>query len=206
MKQIIKRTINHIMGDKQMSESQDTQSRSKDASKISTSSQPRYQKPQILLVDMDSKVEAALKAEGYTVESGSFGAPYKVKKSDNRVPIIVEANLPNYTEQEIVIVDLIAHKILDEPKGEKQTSEGTNDWWVTCNQGIVDPRPRSMAAVQDSFDNILKHGGVFIIFAASRYMQDIKYAHYSMTYRELIPVSDIDYDNWSFLSVLSAGY
>jgi hypothetical protein len=196
--------MNRIKGNKQMGENNKLRKDRVESSDKPGLSKPKYEKPKILLVGID-EIESSLKAEGYAIESGSFGAPYKIKKGDGFTPIIFNFNLPNYTEQEIIIVDLVPPKILDAPIGEKYTSEGTDDWWVSCSQGIVDPRPRAMAAVHEDFDNILSHGGIFIIFAAPRYEQDIQYAHYS-THYGLITNSTLNYDNWSLLSVLNPDY
>lgn len=158
----------------------------------------KYEKPKLLLVDIPD-VQSALIAEGYSVESGSLGAPYKVAKNDDLTPVITNYDLPEHTEHEIIIADLMTPKVLDSVAGEKQTSDGTNDWWVSSSRGIVDPRARAAAIVQSDFDNILAHGGVFIIFAGPRYTQAIKYGHVS--YGVFRTEASLDYDNWSFLSV-----
>lgn len=68
---------------------------------------PKYEKPKILLIDLpDDVFERALSA-GYNASAGTFGSPYEVNKSDNYLPVIIkEFDLPNYTEQEIIFVDL----------------------------------------------------------------------------------------------------
>ncbi len=164
---------------------------------------PKWEHPKILLIDMESDVEIALKSEGYNVLVGSFGIPYKVPKSDSFVPVIMSGSrLPNYTEQEIIIVDLEPAKASDKPDREKHTSDGQDDWWASCSEGIIDPRPRVMQITQKAFDRILYHGGIFIIFADMRHRHDLKRGH--LQYREFIEVSEIDADNWSFLSILNS--
>ncbi|NTV78865.1 MAG: aminotransferase class I/II-fold pyridoxal phosphate-dependent enzyme [Clostridiales bacterium] len=69
----------------------------------------------------------------------------------------------------VLIINLLKEDILDEPNGEKATSQGENDWWASCRYGYIDPRPRRMSWVQDDFNRILQHGGVFIIFADEIY-------------------------------------
>lgn len=163
---------------------------------------PKWEHPKILLIDIENDVEIALKSEGYNVLVGSFGIPYKVSKSDNLAPVIMSGfRLPNYTEQEIIIIDLEPAKASDKPDREKQTSDGQDDWWASCSEGIIDPRPRVMQISQKAFDRILYHGGIFIIFAEMRQRQDLKWGH--LEYRDFIRVSQIDADNWCFLSILN---
>jgi hypothetical protein len=202
MSRVFWNTMKRIKNNKQMDENKELRKDGIESAHKPNPAEPKYEKPKILLVDIN-EVEPALKAEGYAIESGTFGAPYRVKREDKFVPLISEFDLPNHTEQEIVVVDLVPSKILDAPTGEKHTSEGTPDWWVSCSQGIVDPRPRAMVAAYEDFDNILSHGGIFIIFATHRYKQDMSISHYSSYYGALVTDSVIDYDNWSFLSVLS---
>ena len=156
-----------------------------------SSSEPsnvKYDKPKILLVDLPD-VDTTLIAEGYLVESGTLGTPYKVTKDDGMTPVISDYDLPNHTEQEIVVLDLLATEILECPTGEKHTSDGANDWWVSSSKGVVDPRARAAAAIQGDFNTILGHGGVFIIFAAPRFRQDITYGY--LSFRRLISTQSL---------------
>src|SRR5437867_6647504 len=74
-----------------------------DASKPQDSIKVLYPKPKILVVDVPTAMSDALAAKGFNITVGSFGKPYQVVKHSGFVPLIGEANLPNYTEQEIVI-------------------------------------------------------------------------------------------------------
>jgi len=160
----------------------------------------KYDKPKILLIDMPEEATNSLLNQGYNVSTGSFGNPYKVTQSDSYEPVISNGKLPNVTEQEIIIIDLEEPEILKEPKGEKHTSDGDDDWWASCNRGIIDPRPRTMAYARQHFNRILDHGGLFVVFAKSREIQKMKFGkitHYGLEGR------DINYDNWSFLTYLN---
>jgi hypothetical protein len=166
---------------------------------------PKYPNPKILLIDLDSQTETTLRQEGYNVCTGSFGTPYRVDKSDSYKPVIINGELPtSWTEQEIIVIDLDVDDVLDGPQGEKHTSIGESDWWASCSQGIVDPRPRLMACVQEHFDRILTHGGVYIIFSAPRLGQKVMWGHVRLLGfgSDLVKKEDISYDNWSFLGVL----
>jgi hypothetical protein len=161
---------------------------------------PKYQHPKILLIDTVPEIATALKKEGYNVSSGTFGTPYKVQKGSGYQPVVVKASLPNYTEQEIIVVDLVPDDPESGPPGEKMAPAGESDWWAKCSQGVIDPRPRAMAMVQDQFERILDNGGAFIIFSDARDSQKLAYGR---DYGGLSIEQEIHFDNWSFLSVLS---
>ncbi len=182
--------------------------KAKEKAKNSKKFTPEYQKPKILLVDLPDSVLDSVRSAGFNASAGTFGSPYKVELSDSSRPVIYKSYLPNYTEQEIIIIDLTPPETLDNPEGERMTSEGENDWWAKCSRGEIDPRPRAMSMVRNAFDRIFSHGGLFVIFAQSRLYQDLVLAH---VYRsrlhygvpELSTGSKINADNWSFLSILS---
>lgn len=161
----------------------------------------KYQKPKILLIDLPNELTKKLKSTGFNVSAGTFGSPYKVEVSDKYQPVIPKPNLPNFSEQEIIIIDLTAPPILNSPVGKKITSEGENDWWAKCGLGFIDPRPYVMSWVQKSFDRILAHDGLFVVFAQPRLFQSIYLG--KMQLKQLQTEEYVDTDNWSFLSILS---
>jgi len=161
----------------------------------------KYQKPKILLIDLPNELTNTLKSAGFNVSAGTFGSPYKVKISDDYQPVIPNFDLPNFSEQEIIIIDLTAPSILDAPTGEKMTSEGENDWWAKCSLGFIDPRPYVMSLVKESFDRILNNGGVFVVFTQPRLYQSIFLARKQFDQFKIEKY--IGTDNWSFLSILS---
>jgi len=161
----------------------------------------KYHKPKILLIDLPNELTNKLISSGFNVSAGTFGSPYKVEISDEYQPVIPNLNLPNFSEQEIIIIDLTAPPILNSPAGKKITSEGEEDWWAKCSLGFIDPRPYIMSEVKKSFDRILYHGGAFVIFAQPRLYQKICLAR--KQFKQLKIEKDIYTDNWSFLSILS---
>lgn len=161
----------------------------------------KYQHPKILVIDMAPEISETLRKEGYNVSSGTFGTPYKIEKDSGYQPVVVKASLPNCTEQEIIIVDLVSNDLQSGPSGEKMVPNEELDWWAKCNHGEIDPRPRAMAMVQDRFDRILGNGGAFIIFADERCQQKLVYGY--TRFNKLSINQEIYYDNWSFLSILS---
>lgn len=161
----------------------------------------KYPKPKILLLDVSNSISEALISAGFNARTGSLGTPYRIEKSDGYQPLIGEADLPNYTEQEIVVVDLAIKQLGDGPDGEKHTPYGEPDLWAKCNRGLIDPRPRAAYRIRAAFDRTLSAGGVFIIFADAKTQIEIEIArcqtgHLGSLYdKQVFP-----FDAWDFLS------
>lgn len=162
---------------------------------------PRYPKPKILILDLKDDTAKALENSGYAVSVGTFGTPYKIPSKDSSYePVVTQFSVPNYAEQEVVVIDLTPSKSLDKPSKEKVAVEDEYGYWGKRNYGEIDPRPVAMSIFRSSFDKILAHGGAYIIFADDRTYNEIVYAR--ATSRGI----DIDhskkFDNWSFLTAL----
>ncbi len=162
---------------------------------------PRFEHPKVIVIDTGAEALQALQEEGYNVVEGSFGAPYRVAKSSGYQAVVGSASLPNFGEQEVVIVDLGIRELLGGPLGEKAVPDEDPDWWAKCTHGFIDPRPRGMAASKGLADRILATGGVFVVFADAIVVQDLAYAQNSK-YSGLSIKNEINVDNWSLLSVL----
>jgi hypothetical protein len=160
----------------------------------------KYPRPKILLIDLPTSCIDSVRSAGFNASTGTFGSPYEVERGDGYLPVIGKASLPNYTEQEIVLVDLTPPETIVGPEREKATSSGEHDWWAKTSRGEIDPRPRFMAMVQGDFDRILKHGGLFVIFAQPLLSQELSWAR--VVYGNLKFDAKIPADNWSFLSLL----
>jgi hypothetical protein len=161
----------------------------------------KYQRPKILLIDLDTVAKETLERDGYYVAAGTFGKPYRVPKGSGFVPVVVEATLPNYTEQEIIVLDLVPSEPSSIPPEEKSAPMEELDWWAKCNAGVIDPRARAMAMVQEQFGRIYQNGGTFVIFSDGRDKQELVFAR-NDKYQGLCIEQKIPYDNWSFLSTL----
>ena len=170
--------------------------------------EPKYPKPKILAFDLPPSLVKQLRSVGYNAKAGTFGRPYKVKKGDGYRPIVAKASLPNYSEQEIVIIDLTPPETAEEGDGEKEISVGELDWYAKTSTGTIDPRPRAMVSCRMAFDRILKTGGVFVIFADARFQPDMLWAKVEQVFggRQFTSKREIKHDNWSFLSVLSTDH
>jgi len=164
----------------------------------------KYFKPKILLIDLPKELDDKLISAGFNVSSGTFGSPYKVEVSDKYQPVIPNPNLPNFSEQEIIVLDLTLPHILDYPAGKKSTSKGEEDWWAKCSLGFIDPRPYVMSWARGSFDRILNNGGTFVIFAQPHLYQNICLA--KMQFDRLKINKYIEASTWAFLSVLSNNF
>ncbi len=162
----------------------------------------KYPKPKILIIDVEPRCAEVLKHAGYNVSIGSFGIPYKVKKS-NRLHYVSQTsmNLPNIEEQEIIILNMLPPNSLDSPPDENP-GEGIKVSWQTCTEGLIDPRPLNSLTIQDIFDKIYKHGGIFIVFTAPIIKTTYSYGNIEML--EIGREEDVEIVNWNFLSVLTA--
>lgn len=159
----------------------------------------KYDKPKILLIDVESSAFDTLVETGFNVKAGTFGQPYKVEMTSGFQPLISEPRLPNYAEQEIVIVDL-RYEVADYPVGDKLRPDGEFDLWGKCDCGFIDPRMRTAAKVRKDFDRILEAGGVVVVFAANKTPGSIQVA--KKVFRQLEVEKDCDWSEWSFISEL----
>lgn len=124
------------------------------------------------MVDMPSVCSNTLRNAGYNVADGTFGFPYPVERSDKPLPISYETcDLPNCDEQEVVFVDLAHPDPIGQPPA-TMPGRGVEWWWQRAVNGKIDPRPLIMSHASESFERILRHGGIFFIFLASRERAD----------------------------------
>lgn len=163
--------------------------------------EPKFKKPKILLIDLDKETFDALQSTGYNVYRGKFGDVYCVSKSDKLVPLPRHSSrLPNLEEQEIVFINLTRPE-QSEQFPANQIALGVQDIWQNCKFGSIDPRPYVMNMMQDKFDKISKHGGIFIVFASDRYTINYSFGHaYAGGFqREQV----VECSNWDFLCDMS---
>jgi hypothetical protein len=160
-----------------------------------------HPKPKILMLDVPDDVYEAVALKGFNVRKGSFGKPYKVRKDGGFQPVIGKAELPNYTEQDVVVIDLNVPSYDSGPQGDKHRPDSESDLWAKCDKGFIDPRVRGMWQVRERFDRILDGGGVFIVFADAKQKQELQFAKLSRGYmNELYDIEPFHGDIWDFLS------
>ena len=185
------------------SQTPDSASATQSASETDGLTLTKYPRPKILLIDMKDDTETLLKAEGYNAVSGSFGVPYKTSINDgcSRVEFH-KLRLRNYEEQEIIVLDLFPSNPTDELPKDIVTPPGKAYLWAKNSEGIIDPRPQVMDIVRSSFDRILKHSGLFIIFADARKFHNWIESSVDR-HNRLISSKPVFVDNWCFLSTLN---
>jgi hypothetical protein len=136
--------------------------------------------------------------------SGSFGQPVIVPPTAGYQSLNRTADLPGYTEQEIIVADLVGPDP-QAPAGRptEPPGPGIRSIWVPTASGLIDPRPAAMLGARDAMDRIYNHGGVFIFFAAGRcdpgyiVAERDRYGDLS-----LYGSQRVDADNWSLLPEL----
>jgi hypothetical protein len=160
---------------------------------------PLYEKPRILLIDCSEECQEELRKNGWNCSVGTFGTPYLCERSSNVYLVTGDsASLPDCEEQEIVIIDTA----ITPPGGEPDRSpgKGVAEFWQSGAEGMIDPRPLTMNSERSAFDNILEHGGLFVIVLAEyRHAEYLYGADYKVRYGQSKKLS---YSNRSFLSVL----
>jgi hypothetical protein len=174
------------------------QGASKTTSPVSTekSNKPKYSKPKLLLIDMDDLCVEKLRQAGYDVSIGTFGKPHRVERSSDLNYVSLESfSLPNYEEQEIIIVNIQTPEPVDLPSN-NVPGKGVDVFWQEGIRGLIDPRPPAMSYVRSAFDKIQCHGGIFIVFAAAIEKNDYYYGSISRA-RQFGAIS-----NWTFLEEL----
>ncbi|MFM2200601.1 MAG: hypothetical protein RL769_656 [Pseudomonadota bacterium] len=158
---------------------------------------PKYLKPKIMLIDMPEEALKKLQDKGFNVSTGTFGSPYQIRKISEYFPLIGEASLSNYSEQEIVVIDF-AQKIKTDLVDEKLKRDEVK-YWGKSEKGVLDPRVKASFEIRELSDRILENGGVFVIFADQGYDIDVKKidsnGHASLKNNLSI---------WNFLSELSS--
>lgn len=158
-----------------------------------------FDKPKVLLIDMPPEVVRKLGQSPFNVNVGTFGSPHiAIEESadfgESCFPIVQSHKLPNHREAEVVFINLA---VTSNPVYPSPTIPSR---FVAASYGQqIDPRPCSMSEIRDDFDRILKHGGVFVVFAEPRIpMQAVRIGS---------PMGErLNFDNWGFLSILSSSY
>ena len=128
---------------------------------------PKYQRPKILLLDMEDECGNKLRAAGYNVEGGTLGCAYQTNRSDEAHPIPDAPGLRFLEEKEVIFINCsrVFHPAMTEPTAlpgiPRVLQKGEN--------GRIDPRPYNMSLFQKYFDNILARGGVIIGLMSDHY-------------------------------------
>jgi hypothetical protein len=166
----------------------------------------KYPHPKVLLVDVDQRAGVALIGGGFAVRVGSFGRPLEFARTPRDVPVPLNGSLPNYAEQEVIIVDLTTPPSVSFPSSEQRLVAGQFAWWLPGSNGLADPRPLAMARATESSDRILANGGVFVVFSAPRSVIHYVAATANHWGGPVLEKEFLPCDNWSFLSCLASDH
>jgi len=158
-----------------------------------------YDRPKILTVDTPTDVGDRLEENNFSVSRGTFGSPYKTDQSSGFGQVYGAHNLPNYHEQDIIVIDQ-EYKVLRSPEGHPDKPKSESDVWCKKDKGFIDPRPKYMVLASSKLSKILNNGGVFIVFADA--VTGMKYIRgHKSSYGSLQKLADFDADVWSFLDI-----
>jgi hypothetical protein len=159
--------------------------------------------PTILVLDaVDATAKALLGINGIRGVSGSLGSPYAVPLGSGMCIIDTkDVSLPDYKEADGFVIDLRELKNRQGVSPE-QPPDHVEKVFTSGLDECVDPRPYLMWLVREDCDRILRHGGVFVIFA--RPIQTIQYVSGHLEYggHNLKTISRHDASNYSFLTDL----
>lgn len=159
-----------------------------------------YDKPKILLVDLDDTTATAVQKAGFNIARGTFGVRYKLSPQSGHLPVVLSYELPNHTEQDVIFIDLKPPRTVPYSEHAK-INPRVAPLWANGATELIDPRPFAMSCACDDFDRILEYGGLFVIFAWPRRSQEFLFGdlkHNQLNIRERHSL-----DNWSFLPTLS---
>jgi hypothetical protein len=104
---------------------------------------------EVLLVDLPES--SSVFPVGTIVSVGTYGKPYLAKGDDRWRPLRSSHNLPNFSEQDIIVINLDV-RAEPEPVGDEMPID------VKPINGVVDPRPFAMRVFEDWADRIFANG------------------------------------------------
>ncbi|RQS26946.1 hypothetical protein DIE03_21630 [Burkholderia sp. Bp8992] len=167
---------------------------------MSDAASQRQSKPKMLLLDLDPDVVEVVKARWGDVVIGKLGQPYKVEKTSGYIPVINHDFLSGHQECDVVIADFAMRKTSSGPSGEKHRPMDATDLWAKQDMGYIDNRGLTGLREKETFDRIIRLGGVVVVFA------DYAPPHDAMTtsigFGKLMPGSPANLNVWNLASAL----
>jgi hypothetical protein len=154
---------------------------------------PRFEHPKVLTIDLDEAAVVTIRAGGFNVSAGTLGTPTRLARSEQWVPVEIDAHLPELTETEIVVADLAGPEPVE---GELRSEEpiGTAIW-QQLSSGVLEPRGRAAASAGLLLKRSHDHGGAFVLFADP--VEDPGYR--SAAWHEINYADTLPWSNWSLL-------
>lgn len=123
--------------------------------------------PKVVMLDMAKDCVEVLEKKGYAVSTGSLGRPYKIEKTSSYVPFRLNHALPNYREQDILVVDFGKQPIQPKATGEENAARGATEFYAKGTLGIIDPRTRVAFGIGEELTKAFEFGMAVIIFIDS---------------------------------------
>ncbi|QGZ54291.1 hypothetical protein [Paraburkholderia acidiphila] len=161
----------------------------------------KHGKPKLLLLDLDPEVVAAVTSKWSDVVTGTLGQPYAVEQASGYTPVINHAFLSGHKECDIIAVDFQVRRIVKTSPGEKHRPDAETDLWARNNLGYIDNRGLTGMRERETFDRIVKQGGVLIVFADYAPQHDAIMT--SADYRgKLVPGSAANLNVWNLVQPL----
>ncbi|HEY8750213.1 MAG TPA: hypothetical protein VIM11_19670 [Tepidisphaeraceae bacterium] len=169
-----------------------------DSESTAPAASPKYSKPRILAIDLNSDLVRSMKAAGYNVDEGTFGSAYHIPRSDGyRTVTTGSADLPDLNEQEILIVDLDGADWTDAPNVD--VTRNIQYFWQSCAYGRITPRALAMYYARASLEKVFSLAGICIVLTSPKATADYRVAkwdgHNLYDEKEALHLS-----NWGFLS------
>lgn len=163
---------------------------------------PRFPRPKIFVVD-DPNIADLLHDHGYAVTRGTFGSRLIVPMGDAYVAPKPTHDLPNYTEQEIIIANLAAPDPIPATPDSFNKPVGIRTAWAPAKRGVIDTRPIAMLEIKSAMNRIYQHGGIFVFFSDMLIDPEYLWAE-SDSSGQLDPYTSqqLKCSNWSMLSEL----
>lgn len=123
--------------------------------------------PKVVMLDMSKDAVEVIEKKGYTVSTGSLGRPYKIEKTSSYVPFRLNHTLPNYREQDILIVDFAKHPLQSKATGDEGAARGSTEFYAKGSLGVIDPRTRVAYGISEELTKAFDFGMAVIIFIDS---------------------------------------
>lgn len=161
---------------------------------------PKFTKPRVMLIDIDQRTVQCLRDAGFNVTTATFGLPRQVERSGKVYPVDRSwADLPGHEEQELLMINTAIPECVE--GGFIEVADGVEMLWQTAEHGKIDARPLVSIGLRDTFDTILEHGGLAVVFLGAHYertfMQGTMFGR--LNFRD---TNSFDVSSWSFSSHL----
>ncbi|WP_155419933.1 hypothetical protein [Burkholderia gladioli] len=122
-------------------------------------------KPKILLLDLDSDALAAVTSKWADVVFGTLGRRYEVQQASGYMPVVNHDFLTGHKECDIIVVDFKSREIDRGSPGLKHRPDDEEDLWASRSLGYIDNRGLTGLRERETFERIIRQGGIMVIFA-----------------------------------------